>query len=157
MSARAVVAHRLPGRVRLSIAERRGDAGYFAALANQFAGLDGVRAVKPNAAAGSIVLEFSGALDELIRRSGAVFELAVGAAEAGSLAPSAPAPAFNLVSGRDINPMFMAGVLFTFMGLVQSLRGRLGVPGLTAFWYATTTFQQAGMPVVTDVVEMDQG
>lgn len=150
MSAKAVVAHLMPGRVRLSIAERRGDNDYFAMLSRRLSGVEGVRRVKTNPLAGSIVLEFSGVLPELMRRAGApaLFDIEQGAV--GAAPPPSVARPVNLVSGREINPSFMLGMLFAAVGLVQSIRGRLMVPAATAFWYATTTFQQAGITVVMD-------
>ncbi len=155
MSTTAVVVHRLPGRVRLSIPEKRGDSDYFNALSRRLSGVDGVLGVKANAVAGSIVLQFSGVLQEVLRRAGApaLFELE-GAVDGPQSAPPARAlQSINLVSGREITPMFMAGVLFSAIGLLQSFRGRLMVPAATAFWYATSTFQQAGVTIVMDAAE----
>ncbi|MDC8756526.1 HMA2 domain-containing protein [Janthinobacterium fluminis] len=149
MSTNAVVVHQLPGRVRLSIPEKRGDDDYFRLLSRRFSGLEGVRNVKTNALAGSIVLEFNGHLQEVLRRAGApaLFDLD---GAAGGMRPALPARPLNLVTGRELNPMFMAGVLFSAVGLLQSIRGRLMVPAVTAFWYATSTFQQAGVTIVMD-------
>lgn len=155
MSTRAVVVHRLPGRVRLSIPEKRGDGEYFKTLSRRLSGVEGVLGVKANALAGSIVLQFSGVLQEVLRRAGApaLFDLD-GAAQGAQAAPSALAwQPIHLVSGREITPMFMAGVLFSAIGLLQSFRGRLMVPAATAFWYATSTFQQAGVTIVMDAAE----
>ena len=159
MSTTAVVVHQLPGRVRLSIPEKRGDSDYFRMLYQRLSGVDGVRSVKTNAVAGSILLQFSGVLQEVLRSAGApgLFELdgaAVSGARAPALASARPPQPFNLVSGREITPMFMAGVLFSAIGLVQSFRGRLMVPAATAFWYATSTFQQAGVTIVMDSAEV---
>jgi hypothetical protein len=160
MSPSAVVVHQLPGRVRLSIPEKRGDGDYFRMLCQRLSGVDGVRSVKTNAVAGSILLQFNGVLQEVLRSAGApgLFELD-GAASAGARvpAPARAAPTINLVSGREITPMFMAGVLFSGIGLLQSLRGRLMVPAVTAFWYATSTFQQAGVTIVMDAAEVGDG
>lgn len=163
MSVKAVVAHQIPGRVRLSIAERRGDDDYFATLSERFSHLDGVRHVKANPVAGSIALEFAGDLQDIIERVDASGLLDVdvdGDAGAALAARIRHEPPINLVSGRDINPMFMTGVAFVALGLLQSLRGRVMVPAVTAFWYATSTFQQglvrvAVEPSITDVIDSE--
>jgi hypothetical protein len=48
---------------------------------------------------------------------------------------------FRLVSGRELNPMQMAGVLFGALGVAQALRGKIAVPALSAFWYAVNAFR----------------
>jgi hypothetical protein len=147
MSARAIVAHQMPGRVRFSVPDKRGDVDYFQRLSRRFSGIDSVHRVKANPLAGSIVLEFAGALEALLLRLAApdLFELAESLVGNDNLAP--PPYPIQLVSGRDINPMFMAGVGFAVLGLLQGFRGRVMVPAVTAFWYATSTFQQAGVAV----------
>lgn len=140
----ARIVHQMPGRLRLSMRERRGDAAYFGRLAQQLAGLDGVHRVRSNPPAASIVVEFEGALEALmegLRASGLLaFDAAVKRAPMLDVGSTA---ATQLVSGRELNPMFMAGLGFALFGLLQSLRGRVEVPAMTAFWYAASTFQQA--------------
>jgi len=48
---------------------------------------------------------------------------------------------FRLVSGREINPMFMVGSALAIVGLVQTFRGKIVVPSVTAFWYALEAFR----------------
>lgn len=143
MTASAIVAHQLPGRVRLTIAAHRGDAGYFRQLAQRYAGVANVHAVRVNPAAASVVLEFDGNWQDLLQASGDLLALEAHAPPAPASSPVDREPPFTLVTGREVTPMFMAGMLFSAIGLVQSLRGRLMVPAVTAFWYATSTFQQA--------------
>jgi hypothetical protein len=50
----------------------------------------------------------------------------------------------NLVSGRDINVMFMLGALMVAVGIVQIYRGRILVPAISAFWYAVNAFRESG-------------
>src|SRR4051812_9705312 len=105
MTTSAVVVHQIPGRVRLSIADKRGDGDYFSSLSRKFSGFDGVHRVKTNPVAGSIVLEYAGGLQELLGRIAAasLFELVesvVGDGEFATLAGDSVH--LNLVSGRDI-------------------------------------------------------
>jgi len=62
---RATTIHVTPGRVRLRIAERRGDAGYFAQLTHQLDALPIVRSCRSNARSGSVVIEHVDTLDAL--------------------------------------------------------------------------------------------
>jgi len=145
MSARASIAHRMPGRIRLSIPARRGDDAFFAGLAGQLSGQPDVVRVRPNARAGSLLVEHTGDADPILAWAAReqLLELAPGGAQnelAGLL--SAPGPPVRLVSGRDIDPMFMAGVAFLGMGLVQVVRGQVMVPAATALWYAISVFPQ---------------
>lgn len=158
MSARAVLAHQLAGRVRLSVASRRGDALYFEQLAERFAATEDVRQVKVNPVTGTMLLEFDGEFGDVMRRAGAGDLLAIDAALPGPARRAMPelfARPVSLVSGRAINPMFMAGFAFAVMGVAQALRGRIAVPAATAFWYSTSTFLQAGVVSAIDSVEKE--
>lgn len=160
MNPAAAIAHSMPGRVRLAIPARRGDSAYFAGLVRRFSAQDSVRHVKANPIAGSLLLEFSGSLGDLMRQAGAAELFDIGAGWPGGGRPDAASrllQPIQLVSGRDINPTYMAGVLFTLVGLLQSIRGRLMVPAVTAFWYATTTFKQAGVTLVMAPAEGADG
>ncbi|HEV7816209.1 MAG TPA: hypothetical protein VGP06_14055 [Janthinobacterium sp.] len=148
MNDRAVVSHRMPGRVRFSIPERRGDSAYFSSLSERFSALDAVTRVRANVLAGSIALEFSGALDDVMRGAGAenLFDMEARATHAADyLLPAHYVQPVSLVTGRELNPSFMAGAAFAALGLLQSFRGQVMVPAATAFWYASSTFQQTGM------------
>lgn len=160
MSPAAAVVHRMPGRVRLSIPARRGDSAYFKRLTARFSAQDTVRHVKANPVAGSVLLEFSGSLAALMQRAGAaeLFDFEADWPDGGGQdAASRLLRPIHLVSGRDINPTYMAGVLFVVVGLLQSIRGRLMVPAITAFWYATSTFTQAGVTLALSPTEAADG
>lgn len=148
MSARATIAHRMPGRIRLSVPEMRGDEAFFTGLAAQLSGQPDVVRVRPNTRAGSLLVEHTGEAGPILAWAEAeqLLQLApdgAAAAPGGAAGPlSAPGPAVRLVSGRDIDPMFMAGVAFLGMGLLQVVRGQVMVPAATAFWYAISVFPQ---------------
>ncbi len=153
MNPRASIAHHIPGRVRFAIVERRGDEQFFAMLSQRLSGIAHVHAVRSNAIAGSIVIEYSGALDELLQgaKVGEVLDLPerLGSAEVAA-DPADAKGGINLVSGVDLNPMYMAGVAFGMLAVVQALRGHVGVPAASAFWYAVATFQQARSITLVD-------
>lgn len=156
MPTRATIAHQIPGRIRLLIQSQRGNAGFFDQLVHRFSEVEGVRLARGNPTAGTLVIEYEGSLHELILRSGAqeVLELAAtpAGASARQLVQGTDKPV-NLVTGRELDPMFMAGTAFSLMALLQSLRGQVFVPAATAFWYAASTFQQSRMVKLGEAVE----
>jgi hypothetical protein len=157
MSARASIAHRMPGRIRLSIPARRGDAAFFAGLAGQLSGQPDVIRVRPNVRTGSLLVEHAGDAEPILAWAAQEHLLELepsGASMESAGLLSAPGPAVRLVTGRDIDPMFMAGVAFLGMGLVQIVRGQVMVPAATALWYAISVFPQwqrlaAAVPATT--------
>ena len=62
---RAITVHVTPGRVRLRIAERRGDSAYFAQLIRDLTVLPPVRSARANARTASVVIEHGDTLDAL--------------------------------------------------------------------------------------------
>lgn len=148
-AANAVMVHRLPGRVRLRLEDKRGDTDYFSTLSEEIAGVPGIDSIKVNPMTGSVVIIFSGTTEELIRQLGdrqLVVEIPQEpeskqrAAMAGSSNHVEP---FLLVSNRDINPMFMLGSVLSVIGIVQAFRGKILVSSLSALWYALQAFRQA--------------
>jgi hypothetical protein len=148
MTAKAVIVHQIPGRIRIRIPEKRGDSAYFLELSEKLAGIDNVQNVKTNAATGSVVIEFSSSLDTVIEKL-RLLDLDVDMQQ--SLPEKQPVSMprdrvmkpLNIVSGREINSMFMMGSLLTVIGLAQTFRGKILAPALTAFWYAMEAFRQS--------------
>lgn len=158
MAANAVVVHRIAGRVRLRIDERRGDAAYFSDLSARLDRFGNVFGIKPNPVTGSITFHFTGSLDDVLRRAKAeeVLSVADGARANGAVASETARMAsarlagalggqpVNLVSGRDINRDFMMGSTLLLVGLVQMFRGRWFPPAFSVLWYAREAFNLAG-------------
>lgn len=156
MATRATVAHQIPGRIRLHIQAQRGNTAFFDQLSQRFSSVEGVRLARGNPTAGTFVLEYDGPLEDVIKRSGAqdILELApapIGASTR-QIVQGLDKPV-NLVTGRELDPMFMAGTAFSLMALLQGLRGQIFVPAATAFWYAASTFQQSRMVQLGEAVE----
>lgn len=57
----AYVIHALPGRVRVKIPCKRGDAGYFARLENELVRCEGVASARSNQRAASVLIAYAGA------------------------------------------------------------------------------------------------
>jgi hypothetical protein len=145
----AAIVHKIPGRVRLRIEDRRGDANYFSTLSEEISGMPDIHGVKTNPATGSVVITFSGSMEELVRQLREHDLFVEERHEPGSVrraeAPGngADTRPFLLVSNRDINPMFMLGTLLAAIGVVQTFRGKILVPSLSVLWYAMETFRQS--------------
>jgi hypothetical protein len=154
MTVRVQIAHAMPGRVRVRLPQCRGDEELFAVLERQLHGSRLFHDVKGNPATGSLVLQYSGTLEDVIEllKKELPFELQL---EQGQAPPKANLEAvldpLRLVSGRDVNPMFVAGTLFAAIGLVQALRGQIMLPALSAFWYASSAFRLGRMDAGDDL------
>jgi hypothetical protein len=141
MTTPARIVHQTAGRIRIEVPDRRGDRDYFAALAEQLAQSGPVARARGNAAAASLVLEYggplAGVLEQLercaLRLTGPTNERAAGAA---------------LLGGTwERNPMLVVGALFGAVGLVQTARGEIMLPALSAFWYAASALRLARLPI----------
>lgn len=146
MSMRAQLAHEIPGRVRVRLPDYRGNAELFAKLEDTLLESRLFHSVRANPVTASIVLEFDGSRENMLEalRTHLPFELDLSpAARTGRTPPLAQAPIdpLRLVSGRNINAMFLAGTLFAAVGLIQVFRGRFMLPALSAFWYASNAFR----------------
>lgn len=138
----ATVAHRLPGRTRLLVPARRGDAGFFADVIERARGLPAVRAAWANPITASLLLEHEGDADPIARELG--FDLA----------PAPPArqrrPARR---GRvaSVAPLGAAAAGFGVLATLQLARGRLAGSATENLWNAFTalrTMRRPGLAVV---------
>lgn len=136
MNAPAYIAHHTPGRVRIEIPARRGDNAFFAALSKQLAQSEQVLDARVNAAAASLVLQYAGQLDDVLDE---FRQTALGLPEAAPQRRAAPA-------SWAIDPMLLAGVTFGLVGILQTLRGEIMLPAMSAFWYAAGALRLAQMP-----------
>jgi hypothetical protein len=155
MCAQAVIAHQIPGRMRLLIPEKRGDAGYFENLLDEFSRVDAVQRAKVNPLTGSLTLEFTGDPGDILQHLGMAELVSAGPdgqvdsveGSVSSRVLGSPMPAtspVNLVSGREVNPMFMVGSALGVVGLMQTFRGQVLAPAISVFWYAIEAFRQSG-------------
>jgi hypothetical protein len=146
MRLRAQVAHVTEGRARIQLPEHRGDRELFDHLVQLIEQSDLVHRARANPVTGSIVLEFDGRPEDLLAKLQALAPIEIVPLRAVTQLrfPLAGATTqYKLVSGRDINPMLMAGTFFGAVGVVQILRGRVLLPALSAFWIAANAFRLA--------------
>jgi len=139
------IVHQLPGRIRMRVSAKRNDAAYFARLSEYLAGLAGVRASQVNAATGSVVVHYDGDADLLLARMREQIPHLVIENDHRSKnnSPIGTRP-FRIVSGRQLSPMWMLGAVLSAVGVMQTFRGKIAVPSITAFWYALDSFRQSG-------------
>lgn len=163
MNTPARIAHRTDGRIRIEVPSRRGDAAFFADLAAQLAQSGQVSRARGNAAAASVAIEYGGPLDTLLAQcERCQLDLArpAGANDAQG-ASVGQRPAFmptswpvnwpanlgtNLSANLGANPLLVAGAAFGLVGLVQTARGDIMVPAMSAFWYAVSALRLARLP-----------
>lgn len=147
--------HQSPGRLRLRIPARRRDHEFFDAVAEIVSACEGVTSVTTNPLTGSILIRYTGALDDLVAYAGlfgllpqeAAEPSAPAAAAAGRTGDHAEAPLDQLLSvfagtgaaGLDLSRPIAAA--FLIFGLVQLAQGNIMAPAVTLFWYATQALQ----------------
>jgi hypothetical protein len=155
MATNAVIAHRIPGRVRLVIRERRGDVDYFADLSDRLTRFPSVQNSRVNATTGSIALEFAGSVEDILRQAEEEDLLSIIEGVTVDVPLRSMIAPINLVSGREINRMFMVGSLLVVVGLIQTLRGEWFPPAFSVFWAAAEAFRLAERPYDSVGAEVD--
>jgi hypothetical protein len=148
MSTRAVVVHHIPGRVRVKIPEKRHDTGFFSTVKALLPVIEGVEEVETNPLTASVLIKFTGNLLDLfqkIREQIPDIDIQSSAqASSRPVATNMKLPVVNLVSGRNLNYMFMLGTLLAAAGLVQTARGKILIPAVGFFGYAADAFWRSG-------------
>lgn len=122
----AEVSHAMPGRTRLRIADRRGDAAFFATVASGLSALPGVQKVEVTPLTGSVLIRHWGSLEKLgaTARDAGIFNLA-----------KAPATR-EAATGAAFDPRLLAAAALGGLALWQMSREKLFPPALTLLWYA---------------------
>ena len=122
----AEIVHAVPGRARLRIAARRGDAVFFASIATGLSTIPGVSRVDVRPLTGSIVIRHAAPLARIGKAAeqGRLFVLA----NVASAPPSAPA--------MGIDPKIVAAAGLGAFALWQLAQGRILPPAITLAWYA---------------------
>jgi hypothetical protein len=134
----AEIEHRLPGRMRLRLRGKRGDAAFFQLLADRLASMEGVRAVRTNPGTASLLVEHEGGDAALLdaARERKLFE----AAPRGKpLAESAPLSASRAPAPLDLAAIGLAGA-----GLVQAARGQIVGSASENLWNAYGLYAATG-------------
>lgn len=131
---RADIEHRIPGRLRLRIRQRRGDPGFFRQAEAALAGVPGVSAARANAQTGSLLVEYSG--DEAaVLAAARAHGLDVTEPPVRHVAVR-PAAARSAMETPPPKPLNLAAMGLTGAGLVQLLRGEVVGSASENLWNA---------------------
>jgi hypothetical protein len=136
----AEVEHRIPGRMRLRVRARRGDAGFFRQAETALARVPGVRAVRATPSTGSILIEHG---DEAA--------VLAGARERGlfDVAPPTQAPPARAEAPATLN---LAAMGFAGAGLLQIARGRALGSATENLFNAHSTYFTSNQPWLAAVL-----
>ncbi|MEZ5785290.1 MAG: hypothetical protein R3D62_02115 [Xanthobacteraceae bacterium] len=134
----AELVHTMPGRARLRIADKRGDATFFTALAAKLAALPGVFSVDVRPLTGSVVIAHGPAIAQIGDKAtqAGLFTLVEHAEEEPVSWPAPP-----------LDPRHAATIALGLIAFWQLLQGRIFPPALTTAWYAA---HLAGLSGVAD-------
>jgi hypothetical protein len=144
---RAEVEHRIPGRLRMRVRAKRGDAGFFQRVEAALARVSGVRSVRANPQTGSILVEHGG--DEravlaatrdqgLVTAEPANQSLAVFHAGASWSGGVAPVPS---------SPFDLAALGLATAGLMQLARGQVVGSAAENLWNAYGLYAVTRQPL----------
>lgn len=122
----AEVVHAMPGRARLRIAERRGDAVFFSSVATGLSTIAGIYGVEVRPLTGSLVVKHGPPLERIALAAQEARLFAIGNATA--LPPPTPAVQFD--------PKILIGLGLGALGIWQLTEGKLLPPAITLAWYA---------------------
>lgn len=141
----ARIVHRLPGRVRLKIDQRRYDAAWFEALALELALVEGIRTVEVNPRTASLLLFHDGPLEPVLDALAARGLVRLESLEPREIpltrrlrerAGRLDARLRQATAGElDLQGAALLGLLF--LALVQALRGHVAGPAVSLLWYAS--------------------
>lgn len=146
MIAEAEIVHQLPGRLRLRVPQRRGDATYFGTLEHSLSRCPGVQSLEVNPRTGSVLL-YHDVEAEAIAEYGRANELFTVGERGGQRAqPTArTVDVFRALDSRlqqetagawDLREL--AFVFLSASGLVQTARRNVWPAGVSLLWYAAT-------------------
>lgn len=151
MKAKAYAVHRLPGRVRFKVPERRADRRFFDEIDRRLRRLPSVKAVKTDPVTGSVLVEHKGEIADLVKET---FGADVG--ELVEMVLSTPPVARRLRSeittidrsirdftGGEIDLGTLASLGLLAMAAVQLVRGQQPAMAVSLGWYATELLRRS--------------
>lgn len=132
----AQIVHAIPGRARLRIDARRGDAAFFASVATGLSAVHGVSQIEVRPLTASIIIQHAGPLARISRAAekARLFVLA------NSHSAPSPTPAIW------IDPKMVAAAGLGVLAIWQLTQGRVLPPAITLAWYVAglTGFRSNG-------------
>jgi hypothetical protein len=139
----AEIVHSMPGRARLRIVERRGDAVFFASVATGLSTIAGVQAVEVRPLTGSVLIRHGPPLERIM----------TAAQEARLFRCANPGSARGPTETAKIDPKMVVGLGLGALSLWQITEGKILPPAITLAWYAASL---AGLLSHGDVAEGDE-
>lgn len=148
----AYVSHLTPGRLRIKILSKKGDAPFFSSLAERLSGCAGINRVEANALTGSVLFIHTVEIEGIAGYADAnhLFRLVRQKPPQSTLSRRI-SEAFKMMNkevtdftGGEIDIPGTALLSLLAMGIYQISRGNFGaIPWYTAFWYAMNIFLKA--------------
>jgi hypothetical protein len=122
----AQIVHAMPGRARLRITERRGDAVFFASVATGLSTIAGVYKVEVRPLTGSLLIQHGPPLERIAVAAQQARLFAIGDAT------SVPPP----TASAEFDPKPVIGLGLGALALWQLTEGKILPPAITLAWYA---------------------
>jgi hypothetical protein len=154
MIPRGEVCHRIGGRVRVRIAERRRDSAYFEQMSEALEGSDGVTRCQANPMTATVLIEHAAPLEQVLAFAQAQGLFRVDPQQLGPLPGRVratqgleriDAELQQWTKGEaDLRTLALAGLIG--LGVVQLIRGNVLAPAVSLFWYALTTMHFLQQP-----------
>jgi hypothetical protein len=148
------ICHRIGGRARVRIAERRGDAAFFERVSQSLGRSQGVMRCEANPITGSVLIEHTAPLAQVLGLAQAQELFRVDRLEPG-LVPGQVRAAEGLeridadvrqLTRGEVDLRTVALAILIGMGVVQLIRGNVLAPAVTLFWYALMTMHFLQQP-----------
>ncbi len=144
MAPRAQIVHRLPGRLRLKISEKRRDTAWFGEITPRLEKLAGVQQVEISPLSGSVLIRYEPhePLEQRLRRSG-ILEITDPAASPPPVLDtltdvvSRSDKALERRTGGRANLRSLLILVLVVLAIVQTLRGRIMIPAISLVIFAT--------------------
>ena len=145
----AVLSHTTPGRFRLKVRSRKGDAAYFSSVKEHFAHFEGVSQVEANALTGSVLLTFGGDLKSIgaFAEEKSLFRLKMLTPVPASMSHNVTRAFIDFdkriksLTGNELDVPGIAFLTLLGFGIYEIGRGNFAAPAwYTAFWYALNIF-----------------
>jgi hypothetical protein len=147
----AQVAHRLPGRLRIRVPDRRGDRDWAAAAVAGLAACPGVRAVRARALTGSLVIDYDGDVADVARFAARHGLFVLASPEAGeptlldqlNLQTMQLNAAMQRFAGGGADLWLSLSFVCFTLALVQVQRGNLMGPATSLAWAGLSALRLA--------------